>query len=143
MAFADNIRHYVAIIESLHKPVYLMNTILMDEFVSKLTESYQRRWAQHIAGKAMDELSLKDFSSWLSYEAELVESVNQLVGSKRKQEDGKKTEKKTKGFVLATSATKETDSNTTTGQKVRTCVFCADKSHSIEEFKKFSVLNVN
>ena len=52
----------------------------------------------------------------MSHEAELMESITQLVGSKRRQEGRKKVEKKPKGFVLTTSASKETDSKMVNGK---------------------------
>ena len=66
LGLADAIRHFVVIVESLEKSSYLTNTIIMDKFVSKLSEGYRLQWATHLDGKAMDEASLKHFSSWLS-----------------------------------------------------------------------------
>ena len=64
--FVDTVRHYVAVVETLRKPSYLHNSIVLDELVQKLTEPLQMKWTKNIMERDLGKLSLKDFMLWIS-----------------------------------------------------------------------------
>ena len=57
-----------------------------------LTEPYRLHRAQHVGDREVDDLTLKDFSLWLSKEVACLEKLYDPIVSK-----------KTTGFIMATS----------------------------------------
>ena len=137
--FANMVRHYVAIVGNLDKPSYLQNSIVMDELVQKLSESYRLRWGQCIGEKDVSDLTLMDLSSWLNQEAMILEKLYDPAICKKKSSD----DEKKKTFVMATSENKKSkekfDSKKTDSPK--TCLFCKKKGHILRDCYSFLKLD--
>lgn len=108
--------------------MYLHNSIVLDELVQKLTESYRRRWARHVANKDLDDLTIKDFATWIHQEAICIERICVPITSKKKAVSN---EKNSNGFVLATSEKKS--DKAVPGQLPTTCILCDKAGHNINK----------
>ncbi|XP_074031706.1 uncharacterized protein [Leptinotarsa decemlineata] len=125
--FCDEIKNFVATIESLNEEEHLHNSILVNEIMSKLPTSYQLSWVEHLSKLEKPRFKLVELGKWLDEKANAASQIQ--IPKYDIQENTSKSKYVKKGVTLATSK--------------KSCICCKKNVHHLTECSEFKSMPVD
>ncbi|XP_074040766.1 uncharacterized protein [Leptinotarsa decemlineata] len=125
--FCDEIKNFVATIESLNEEEHLHNSILVNEIMSKLPTSYQLSWVEHLSKLEKPRFKLVELGKWLDEKANAASQIQ--ITKYDIQENTSKSKYVKKGVTLATSK--------------KSCICCKKNVHHLTECSEFKSMPVD
>lgn len=134
--FSDEVKNFVATIESLQEEDHLHNPLLLNELLLKLPVSYQLSWTEHISKMQNPKFKLTEFSKWLDEKATTASYVQSMKCDNYScQTDNSKFKTTKKTVSLAT---------TNNDSKIaRKCQYCNEDFHTLTGCTKFKALSTD
>lgn len=140
--FTDEIKNFVATVQSLGEEEHLHNPMLLWELLNKLPTSYKVSWAEHLL-KTEPKFKLLEFANWLDKKANILCQIHTpklFENEKGDTKGNKRANLKAGAKNVKFAATLTTQNN----ESVKSYVCCCQPSvHHLTACPKFSSLSVN